>query len=101
MEEINAMLLVREYIRENRLSKSSLSRSLGMTISAFVRRIDGDYVDTVFLQKLCRVCNHDFFNDVSELMGMEVHSEKIHELDKEIEMLNREKKLLEKLLLEK
>lgn len=69
-----------------------------MTISAFVRRIDGDYVDTVFLQKLCRVCNHDFFNDVSELMGMNVHSDKIMELEKEIEMLNREKELLKEII---
>lgn len=96
--EINIMQIVRLYIEANRLSKASLARSLGMTPKALGLRLSRDFVDAAFLVKLSKVCNNDFFNDVSMLMGMHKTDERILELEKEIEILNREKELLKELL---
>lgn len=88
------MQMVRDYIEENRLSKASLARTLGLSPEALHFRLRGDFIECQFLIKLCKALNNDFYQDVSELIGMDKQSSKIAELEKEIEMLNREKELL-------
>lgn len=102
MEKINVPKLVKDYVEENRYSKAVLARSMGISDPGVWKRLNGDFMEVETLIKFSRSLNHDFFNDISELLGLpKSETEKdvqLAELKKEVEILKRERDLLKEII---
>ncbi len=93
--------MARDYISENRLSKSSLARSMGLTPKNFMLRLNNENMTADFIMKLSHVSNHNFFYDMALMMDVlpVLDNEEIIQLKNEIEILNREKELLRDIII--
>ena len=83
--------IINDYITDNRLSKSALARSIGITPSSLDGRLKNREMTVPFVQKLSETLNHNFFSYLVDPIDNE---KEIEELKLEIKVLQREKETL-------
>lgn len=102
MENLNAAKMVKDYIEDNRYSKASLARAMGISNPSLSKRLNGTFMDVESLIRFSKFLNHDFFSDISDLLEVQKSKNetdiKIQELEKEVEILKRERDLLSEIL---
>lgn len=97
----NASKVVSDYIRENKVCKASLGRSLGLSVKGVEGQTSTHAMRVDILAEMSALLKHNFFADLAAEFPKEfsdnVSDEKeliIDQLRSEVEMLNREKELL-------
>lgn len=99
--------LLREYFKENNVSKAALSRALGISSANLEVRLKQDWIRTDILLKISHLLQHNFFADIATLLPEEFPTNKetdktkddlITSLELEIKILKRERDMLSNLI---
>lgn len=83
--------IINDYITENRISKSALARSIGITPSSLDGRLKNRDMTISFVQKISAILCHNFFAYLIDTVNNE---KEIEGLNLEIKLLQREKETL-------
>lgn len=106
-KEINTGELINEYFEKKRIRRAALSRVMGKTLRAIIRYEKNETIQTRLLVELSRALRHNFFMDIAMMLPSEFtttkdifeeKNRKIDELQKENEVLKKEKELLMELI---
>ncbi len=101
--EIHIGTIIKDYIKENKISSAALARTLGVddaTVLSYQKSSGGN---NATLLKLCHALKHNFFADIAALLPKaystsavidDTDSQKIKALEQEIIILKAEKAVL-------
>jgi hypothetical protein len=99
--------LLKDYFKENNVSKAALSRALGVTPANFEVRLRQSWFRTDILLEISHLLQHNFFADIGASLPKEFPSnqvtdktkdEQITALELEIKILKRERDMLSNLI---
>jgi hypothetical protein len=99
--------LLKDYFKENNVSKAALSRALGVSPANFEVRLKQSWFRTDILLKISNLLEHNFFADIAASLPKEfptngavdkTKDELIAALELEIKMLKREREVLSSLI---
>lgn len=93
--ETNIGSIIFDYCRRNNVSIATLARHLSMTPEGVYRQLKKDDIKVSRLITICRVLNHNFFEDIYSSVANPgdqptTHYHTIQQLKREIALLNRE-----------
>ncbi len=106
-ELLNTGLMLKTFIKKNRIYRSSLSRKLGRRYTTVIRYQKRTTMQCNVLMEISAALNHNFFTDIAALLPADMppataletnQATRIAELEKEIEKLKLEMAVMERMM---